>query len=413
MYLTDNIMVGHTTKVQMAGVATGAWWFFSVYIPLLGVLRVLDPMVAQAVGAGDEAGASRALARGVVVGAVLALLTAGFMAFTGPALALLGQPAETIPVAVAFTRNLVPGIPGAFGFALLRTWLQARGEMRPGNVAIVLANGVNLLLDWVFVYGHLGMPALGGPGSAIATSVGNWFQLAVIAGFSWRSWWPALSHLREASAVSSWSRLLPLGLPLAVQTGTEIWAFSLAGWMAGWLSAAGLAAHLIAINLSSISFNLAIGFGTAAATRVGQLVGAGHAIRRTAIAALLWVWGVMVVFAFIFARFSASLASVYSNDAEVIGIAVQLLPIAAAFQLFDGTQAVTFGILRGAGDVRVPTLFNLLGFWVIGLPLSYALFLEGWGVPGIWVGLAVALGLVSAMLLLRVRSTVAHGGFRV
>ncbi|MSP55775.1 MAG: MATE family efflux transporter [Myxococcales bacterium] len=413
MYLTDNIMVGHTTPVQMAGVATGGWWFYSVYVPMLGVLRVLDPMVSQAIGAGDEHGAARSLARGAVLAGVLSVLTAGCMALTGPMLTLLGQPAEAIPVATAFARNLVPGIPGAFGFFLLRGWLQARGEMRSGNIAIVLANGLNLFLDWVFIYGHLGVPALGGAGAGIATSIGNWFQFGVIGVLSFQIWRPALGHLADALRPESWSRLLPLGLPLGLQSGTEIWAFSLAGYMAGWVGSEGLGAHLIALSLSSVSFNVALGLGTAAATRVGLLVGAGQRIGRAAFAAHLWVWGAMALFAALFSGFPEQLAGVYSDDAETIGIALSLLPIAAAFQLFDGTQAVAFGVLRGAGDVRFPTVINLLGFWVIGLPLGGWLLHIGYGVPGVWIGLAVALGLVSTMLMARVRWVVRMGGFRV
>ncbi len=414
MYLTDNVMVGHVSKVEMAGVAIGVWWFLSVFMPMTGILRILDPIVSQAVGARDEAGAERALARGAVLAGLLALATALCLVATGPVLAAFGQPAEAVAVAVRFSRNLIPGLPATFGFFLLRTWLQARGEMRPGNVAIVLANGLNVLLDWAFVYGHLGSSAMGGAGAGVATSIGSWFQLLIIAGLSVRMWRPSLAYVRDAMAFRSWSRLLPMGLPLGLQTGTEIWAFSAAGWMAGWLGSAALSAHLIAINLASISFNIALGVSTAAATRVGQLVGAGHPIRRTAIAAQLCGLGVMSVFGLVFALIPRQLAQVYSNDPEVIDIAVQLLPIAVAFQLFDGTQVVAFGVLRGAGDVRLPTVFNLVGFWLIGLPLGYWLLVHGgMGVPGVWMGLALALGIVSVLLVLRVRWTVARGGFRV
>ena len=414
MYLTDNVMVGHVGKVEMAGVATGGWWFFSVYAPLLGLLRALDPMVSQAVGAGDEGAAGRALARGAVLAMLASAFAAVCIAFTGPAMRALGQPAEVIPVAVTYCTMLVPGLPGAFGFFLLRTWLQARGEMRAGNVAIVLANVLNLLLDWVFIYGHMGMPAMGGAGAGVATSIGNWFQLALCAGLSFQHWRPAVAYLREALAWSSWSRLLPLGVPLALQSGTEIWAFSLAGWMCGWAGPAGLAAHLIAISLSSLSFNIAVGFSTAAATRVGQLIGAGYGFGRTALAAHLWGLLVMSFFALCLALFPGDLARIYVDDPEVITIAAQLLPLAAAFQLFDGTQVVAFGILRGAVDVRMPTLANLAGFWLFGLPLGAWLLLEkGMGAQGVWIGLAAGLGAVAIMLALRVRWTVGRGGFRV
>lgn len=414
MYLTDNIMVGHVSKVEMAGVATGAWWFISLYLPLLGMVRVLDPMVSQAIGAGDEHGAARGLARGAVLTAITAAVAAFGLALAGPALTFLGQPAEAIPVAVQYCRLLIPGLPGAFGFFLLRTWLQARGEMRQGNVAIVLANVVNVVLDWAFIYGHLGAPAMGGAGAAIATSVGSWFQLLVCAGMSASLWKPAVAHLRDAVRFESWGKLLPLGVPLAFQAGTEIWAFSIAGWMTGWVSSAALGAHLIAINLSSLSFNIALGFSTAAATRVGQLIGAGHGFGQTALAAHIWGIAVMSLFGLVFAFYSAPLAQLYSDDPEVIAIALQLMPVAAAFQLFDGTQAIAFGVLRGAGDVRLPTIANIVGFWLFGLPLgAYLLLHANMGAQGVWIGLAFALAIVSVLLIARVRWTVARGGFRV
>lgn len=414
MYLTDNIMVGHVSKVEMAGVATGAWWFISLYLPLLGMVRVLDPMVSQAIGAGDEHAAARGLARGVVLTGITAALAAIGLALTTPALTALGQPAEAIPVAARYCAYLVPGLPGTFGFYLLRTYLQARGEMRQGTIAIVLANVVNVVLDWAFIYGHLGAPALGGAGAAIATSVGSWFQLAVCAALSVPIWRPAVPHLRDALRFASWGKLLPLGVPLAFQAGTEIWAFSLGGWMTGWVGSAALGAHLIAINLSSLSFNIAMGFSTAAATRVGQLVGAGHGFGRTALAAHLWGVAIMSVFGLVFAFGAGPLARVYSDDPEVIAIALQLMPVAAAFQLFDGTQVIAFGVLRGAGDVTLPSVANIVGFWVLGLPLGAWLLLRAdMGAQGVWIGLAVALATVSVLLIARERWTIARGGFRV
>lgn len=414
MYVTDNILVGHVGKDAMAGLATGLWWFISIFMPLLGALRVMDPLVSQAIGAGDERASLQALARGAVLAALGTAVCIGGVWLTGPALRLLNQPAEAIPIAVAYSNMLIPGIPAAFGFFLLRTWLQARGEMRPGNVAIVVANGANIVLAWSLIYGRLGLPELGAAGAGVATSIGNWLQLGIVAALSWRLWWPVLTFMPETAKFASWSHLLPSAVPLALQSGTEIWAFSLAGWMAGWVSAAASGAHLIAINLSSLSFNVALGMSVAAGTRVGQLIGAGHGFGRTALAAHVWGVAIMGSFAVLFALFPGQLSAAYTDDVEVLAVATALLPIAAMFQLFDGAQVVAFGILRSAGDVKMPTFANLAGYWVVGLPLgAWLLLYQDMGAPGVWWGLVAGLGVTATILLARVRWVVRRGGFRV
>ena len=202
--------------------------------------------------------------------------------------------------------------------------------------------------------------------------------------------------------------------PVSVHTAVEVWAFTTCSMLMGWLGAVELAGHLVALNLSSLAFMLPLGIGTAAATRVGNLLGAALPWQVAAWTAVGLGAGVMAVSATIFASVPELLARLYTDDVAVVAMAAMLLPVAAAFQLFDGVQVVTAGVLRGAGDTSVPSLIGLFGFWVLGLPCAYFLaFPLGWGAIGVWAGLSTGLATVSILLVGRLRTTARRGGVRV
>ena len=194
-----------------------------------------------------------------------------------------------------------------------------------------------------------------------------------------------------------------LGLALGFQFGFEVWAFHAAGFMMGRLGAIPFAAHAIAINLATISFMVPSGIGAAAATRVGQLVGAGEEWKQSAWVAVGLGALVMTIPAAAFVLGARGLTRFYSVDPGVLAVAVAILPLAGAFQLFDGVQAVAFGVLRGAGDTRVPAIANVVGYWIIGLPAGCLLaFSLGWSARGVWSGLVLGLAAVAGLLLARI-----------
>jgi MATE family multidrug resistance protein len=204
--------------------------------------------------------------------------------------------------------------------------------------------------------------------------------------------------------------MMKLGLTLGFQFGFEVWAFHAAGFMMGRLGAIPFAAHAITINLATISFMVPSGIGAAAATRVGQLVGAGQAWARAASVAVGLGALVMVVPAAAFVLAARPLTGFYSVDPAVLATAAAILPIAGAFQLFDGVQAVAFGVLRGAGDTRVPAIANVVGYWLVGLPAGWFLaFVAGFGPRGVWSGLAIGLAAVAALLLARIARLAKRG----
>ncbi|MDX2193652.1 MAG: MATE family efflux transporter [Gemmatimonadales bacterium] len=408
MGVADMVMVGHYAPEALAAVAMGNIYLFSAFILGQGILLAVDPLVAQAVGADDRAGIANAVQRGIVLAALLTPPVTLLSLPVAPVLAALGQPAEVVPVAAAFVRGTLPGIFPMLLFGVLRSTLQAVGRVRAVVVVIVLANLLNVLLNWILIYGRLGAPALGATGAGIATGLSRFvLGLGVLA-----LGWPALRPLlrpwrREAFDAHALWNTTRVGLAIGLTMELEYGAFGATGLLVGTLGTSELAGHQIALNLASLTFMVPLAIGSAAAVVVGRAVGAGDpaGMRRGAGASLLVGIAVMVASATLFLVAPVSLARLYADDAAVIALAASVLPLAGLFQVFDGIQAVAVGILRGAGDTRVPLVMNVLGFWLIGLPVSWAgAKWLGLGVVGAWWGFVVGLAGVAALLAWRVRT---------
>ena len=414
MGVVDSIMVGRLGAASLAAVALANTWNFAIVIVALGVGRGLDPIVAQAHGAGDTREVASGFALGVALAALLAPVLISFYLIAEPALTFLGQPRDLIPVAADYCGALVWGVPGLMGTMICRQFLQALGKMKPGTVAVLLANVVNAALNWVLIYGHLGMPALGAVGSGYATSVSQWFMLGVLLWLGRRQIGPHWSGWRAPLSWRALGGIAAIGLPIGFQMGLEAWAFHAAGLMMGWLGTLPVAAHSIALNLAVVSFMVPNGLAAAAATRVGHLVGAGLPWQRTARLAVAMGGLVMVVPALAFTLVPGVLAGIYTADPALLALASSLLPMAGAFQLFDGIQVVCFGVLRGVGDIYVPSAANAVGYWLLGLPLgAFLAFRGGWGPRGIWAGFILALAAVAVLLLVRIVAIARRGAARV
>jgi MATE family multidrug resistance protein len=226
-----------------------------------------------------------------------------------------------------------------------------------------------------------------------------------------REWWPKGGWVAEEEWTAM-GRLFRLGFPVGLQQGLEVWGFSAAGIMVGWQGESALAAHTLCLNLASISFMIPLGIGIAAGTRVGNLLGAGKPWGVAAWTAVAMGLGVMSISGFFFSTFPAQILGLYRPEAAVLAVGVSILPIAGAFQLFDGVQAVSFGVLRGAGDMRMPALANVIGYYCVGLPLGWYLS-QSMGARGIWMGLTLSLATVAILLVFRIRWTLSKGGFRL
>lgn len=415
--VVDTIMVGRISATDLAAVALGNAYFFTIAVFGIGMLMALDPIVAQAVGADDSESVARGIQRGFVLAVLLALVASLLFLPSRTVFVWLRQPGDVVPVAAGYIFGSIPGMLPYYAFAVLRQSLQAMGRVSAVVWTIVAANLLNVFLNWVLIFGNLGFPRMGAVGSAWGSSVARWFMAALLLALAWRTLRPYLARLRrKAFDVLALARMVRLGTPLGFQHQLEFGAFSLIGMMMGWLGTVSMAGHQVALNLAALAFQVPLGIAGASAVLVGRAVGGADMVeaRRAAGAGILLGGSFMLVTACAFLAAPGPLARIYTADAGVLAIVVALLPIAGVFQVADGLQAVAAGVLRGAGDTRSPFIFNALGFWAFGIPVSAALaFWADMGARGLWWGLAAGLGVVAILLFIRVRRLLARQVGRV
>ena len=402
MGIVDTIMVGPLGPAAIGASGMSNSLFFAVAIFGMGVMLGLDAIVAKSFGAGRNDECIRWLQHGVlvsvVVGPTLMILFYGALTTSAhwglhPAVRALAQPYMTI---------LGLGAVPLLLYATFRRYLQGIHAVRPVMIALVTANLVNAFGNWVLIWGHLGFPALGITGSAWAT-VGARVYMAAFLGCA-----IVFVHRRRDHAhvpfgfdAARVRHLLALGLPAASQVTLEVGVFAAVSALAGMLDPVSLGAHQIALNLAALSFMVPLGLASAAAVRVGHAVGAAD--RQRAVhagwTALLVAAAITIAVGVSFVVAPQPMLRLFTSDPQVLSIGVRLLAIAALFQLFDGAQAVATGVLRGVGDTRTPMLMNIVGHWILGLPVGWLLcFRFGWGVAGLWVGLSIGLVFVAIVL---------------
>lgn len=405
MGVVDTMIVGGLGAEAIGAVSIGSVAFFTPAVFGMGLLLGLDTLVSQAEGAGDHQGASRSLAQGLFLAVSLAVPLMLVARGIGPALGAIGINPSVHRRALPYLDATAWGSLPLLVYAAARRYLQAVHRVGVVMFALLSANVVNALADWAFVYGKLGMPAMGVVGAGWATTVSRSYMAAVLLAAALAEskrkggeappglWRPDLARLR---------RLVGLGLPAATQVTLEVGVFAMATALAGRLSPESLAAHQIVLNLSSVTFMVPLGLASAGAVRVGQAIGRGtpEAAARAGWATLALGTAFMAVAAAGFVLLPRTLIGGFTHDPGILAIGVPLLYVAAGFQLFDGLQGVATGNLRGVGDTRSPMICHALALWGIGLPLGYVLtFPGGLGVFGLWIGLSAGL-VVSGVVLL-------------
>jgi MATE family multidrug resistance protein len=387
MGLFDTIMVGHVSATALAAVALANLCIFGVSIFGLGMLLALDPIVAQGRGAKDPLAVARGFQRGLLLAAILTVPTSLLLLAVEPVLWLVRQPEEVIPYVAGYVYRVIPAVFPFYAFVVLRQTLQGHCLARPIVLTLIAANLLNVALNYAWIFGHFGFPALGVLGSAWATLVSRWFMAGLLLVVGWRTLRPYLQAFApRAFDPRALGRMCRLGAPIGGQMLLEWGAFGLVGLLMGWLGVLQVAAHQVALNLASLTFMVPMGIGSAAAVLVGHAVGRGDpdGVRRASVASLAVGGGFMALMAALFLALPAALAAVYTSSAEVVTLAAVLIPIAGLFQIFDGLQVVAMGVLRGLGDTRVPMIVSVAGFWCIGMPVSLWLAFErGFGAAGL------------------------------
>ena len=404
MSVVDTMMVGRISPEAIGAVSIGGVLFYTVGVFGTGMLLGLDTLVPQAFGAGDVEDCHRSLVQAIygVLALGPALMLPMFLLL--PSLSKMGLTPEVAELTGPYARALLWSAVPLLLFMTFRQYLQGMNRVRAITFTLISANVVNVLANWVFIFGNLGMPAFGVEGAGWASCASRVYMCLALGGYLLWDAHKRGTGLFHTSLALDWGRLgrlAGLGFPAAVQRGLEIGVFALATTLVGTLDAESLAAHQVALNAASVTFMVPLGISSAAAVRVGQALG-----RRDPEGAHLSGWtalglgGAFMAFAGLcFFTFPETIVKVFSTDEAVIRVGVNLLYIAALFQLFDGFQVVATGALRGAGDTRTPMLANLVGHWLFGLPVGWWLcFRMDWGAPGLWAGLSVGLIFVGVVL---------------
>lgn len=405
MGIVDTLFVGRVGVDALAAAAIGNALLYGTLLIGQGIVLGMDPLVTQAHGAGNGPAAGLALQRGLVVAALVTALVSAVLFATSPLLVALGQEPALAAEAGRYVGVQIPTLGAFFGFMALRSYLQGREIVRPALLVMLVANLANAFFNWVFVFGNLGAPELGLVGSGLATALSRALLLAglvalVLAARLHEGAWTPWS--REALDPTALRRLAALGVPIGLQMGLEVWAFSTATLLAGRLGPTQVAAHTITLNMAAFSFMVPLGIAQAACTRVGNLLGAGsfREADRAAWVAIGLGAVVMLGWAIVFVIGRDALPRLYTADASVIAAAASILPIAAAFQIFDGAQVIGAGVLRAMGSTRPAAWFNFAGYWMLAIPLAAWLSERaGAGLEGIWWSLCLGLGFVASGIL--------------
>lgn len=405
MGVIDTIMVGPLgpEAIAAAGVGTSLHMAFAIFG--MGLLLGLDTLVSQAFGARQITECHRWLVHGV---ALALLLTPPLMLICWGvyvAIPALGFHPAVEPLLLGYYGVIIWSSPLLLLYAAFRRYLQGMHLVKAVMFALVSANLVNAGANWVLIYGNLGLPALGVAGAAWATIISRLYMAgvlltAIVLYDRWR--WADLPTLAGHLHRAWFQRLLQLGFPAASTVALEVGVFASATALAGKLDPISAASHQIALNIAAVSFMIPLGLASAGAVRVGHAVGAGDPPRAAAAGwtAILLAMAVMVVAAATFLVIPRTLIGIFTRDEAVLALGSSLLFVAAVFQLFDGLQGVTTGVLRGVADTRTPMITNLLAHWLFGLPVGYTLcFVIGIGVIGLWIGLSTGLIIAGIVLL--------------
>ncbi|NDK56392.1 MATE family efflux transporter [Pontibacter fetidus] len=405
----DSLMVGQIGTVPLAAASLGNSIFMITMVFGLGVSFSITPLIAAAEGRKNYTRISLLLLNGLISNFILGILLflAGY--FASPYISFLNQPAEVVKLATPYINVLFFSMVPLMIFQAFKQFAEGLSFTKQSMYITIVANLLNIVLNYLLIWGKLGFPEMGMIGAAWATFISRVVMAIMMAGWVlYAKRFEIFRHflrLRHLSVIHMY-RIFKLGLPISGQMIFEMGAFSFSAIMIGWLGTKQLAAHQIAINVASVTYMMASGIAAAATIRVGNQKGLGNYRSMQMAGNSSFAMGALFMMASGLLMVAANrfIPMLYIDDQDVIQIASTLLIIAALFQISDGVQVVGLGALRGLEDVRIPGVISLIAYWVIGLPVGYVLgFKLGFGVNGVWAGLLVGLSVAAILLFFRFR----------
>ena len=414
--LVDNIMVGQLGSAELAAVSLGNSFMFIAMSLGIGFSTAITPLVAEADGEGNFEKGKSSFKHGLFLCTVLGLVLFLSVFFAKPLMHIMKQPPEVVELAMPYLTYVAISLLPLIVFQAFKQFSDGMSMTRYPMYATIVANTVNVVLNYIFIFGKFGAPELGIVGAAIGTLASRVIMVAYLWYLLARDEKSRLYVLQIKFFTLSKAmlkKIMSLGAPSAMQMFFEVAIFTSAIWLSGILGKNPQAANQIALNLSSMTFMVAMGFSVAAMIRVGNQKGLKRfgELRRIAFSIFLLTTVFAVLFATSFLIFKNALPKMYldfdnlnelADNLEVVSIASKLLLIAAVFQISDSVQVVVLGALRGMQDVKIPTLITFVAYWIIGFPISYYFCMyTTWGSEGIWLGLLA--GLTASGVLLYIR----------
>ena len=412
----DNIMVGQLGTAELAAVSLGNSFVFIAMSLGIGFSTAITPLVAEADGAGNKADGKNALKHGLVLCTVLGFSLFGIILLLKPIMYLMKQPPEVVELAMPYLDLVAFSLVPLIIFQAFKQFSEGLSQTRYPMYATIIANVVNIVLNYLLIFGSFGFPKLGIVGAAVGTLTSRVIMVIYIwillkGKKKFHEYVTGFNFKRIEKKVIR--KIISLGFPSALQMFFEVAIFTAAIWLSGVLGKNAQAANQIALNLSSMTFMFGMGLGVAAMIRVGNQKGTRNfsELRRIAQSIFFLTLLVEIVFAILFLWGRHWFPTIYldvdhaqnmADNTEVIYLAGQLLLVAAFFQISDGIQVVVLGALRGLQDVKIPTFITFVAYWVIGFPISYYLGLHtDLGSTGIWIGLLTGLSASAIMLYIR------------
>jgi MATE family multidrug resistance protein len=407
--LADSVIVGHFAgTIQLAAVSLVNSIFMLILVLGLGISYGLTPLIARENGSKNYQECGKLLSNSLIINIIIGLLLYIFVNY-GTLLIIdnIGQSPDVVAYAKPYLKYLGISIVPVMIFQTFKQFTEGLGFTKQAMYISIWGNAINIIFGVIFVKGMFGIAPMGVKGVGLSTLIDRVLMSLVMAYyvFSSKNFKPYLQNfsLSFVDKIRS-MKILKIGAPVSLQYSFEISAFSGAAILIGTIGAVEQAAHQVAINLASITYMISSGIASAATIKTGNNLGKSNFndLRKSALASYHVIILFMAITAVIFILASSLLPYIYTEDLSVVRIASHLLIIAGFFQLFDGTQVVGLGVLRGLGDVNYPTVITFFAYWVLGIPLGYFLGIRlGFGVNGIWYGLTFGLLTASVLLFFR------------
>ena len=405
--LADNIMVGRLGAAPLAAVSLGNSFVFIAFSLGIGFSFAITPLIAESDGEGDMDKGRKLFQHSLILCSVLGVSMFVLLLLASPVMRYMNQPPEVVELAMPYLRIVAFSMIPLMVFQAYKQFTDGMSNTKYGMNATLLANVVNVVLNFVLIYGFWIFPRLELVGAAYGTLISRFVMMVFIIWIlNSRDKFKPFFHWIQIREIQKklFLKIINLGFPTAMQMLFEVGVFTAAIWLAGSMGTIDQAANQIALNLSSMTFMIAVGLGVAATIRVGNQKGLKNftELRRVSLSIFLQVLLIECVFALTFILLKDILPIIYIDNEVVISTAASLLLIAGLFQLSDGFQVVVLGALRGLQDVRIPTYITFIAYWIVGFPTSYILAkVFGLGSQGIWIGLLAGLTVSAVLLYLR------------